>query len=63
MIGLGDPKYDDDYNIESAVILQKFLEERNGNMTIENLAINRSPIPQLETKVRDWAEKLSKKLS
>jgi len=59
VVGLGDPKYDDDYNIESAVILKKFMEDRGGEMIIENLAINRSPLPQLETTVRAWAEKLS----
>lgn len=62
IIGLGDPKYDPDYNIESAVILQKFCEDRGGELVIENLAINRSPIPQLESVVKPWAEKLSKLL-
>ncbi len=63
VIGLGDPKYDADYNIESAIILQGFMEERGGKMIVGNLAINRSPIPQLETKVRDWAELLGSSLT
>ena len=59
IIGLGDPKYDDDYNIESAKILREWARTHNGVVIQDNLSINLSPVPQLETKVRPWAEKLS----
>jgi len=62
VIGLGDSKYDTDYNIESGRILQKYVETHNGELICENLMINKSPLAQLETKAKDWAENLIKKL-
>jgi len=62
VIGLGDSKYDTDYNIESGRILQTYVETHNGELVTENLMINKSPLPQLETKVQDWTEKLIKQL-
>lgn len=59
-IGLGDSKYDTDYNIESGRIIERYFNEHGGNIIIENLMINKSPLPQLETKVKKWAEKLNK---
>jgi len=61
VIGLGDPKYDDDYNIESARILSDWFGVHNGNQVIEPLKVNRSPVPQLDEKVRNWAEALAQK--
>lgn len=61
-IGLGDSKYDTDYNIESGRIIEKYFREHNGEVIIENLMINKSPLPQLEDKVAKWGKKLEKLL-
>ena len=63
VVGLGDPKYDDDFNVESAVILSDWFAKHNGNEIIESLKINKSPVPQLDEKVKIWAEELIKKIS
>ena len=62
VIGLGDSKYDTDYNIESGRILAKYVEEHNGVLIHENLMINRCPLPQLETKVQAWVTELNSKI-
>jgi flavodoxin len=62
VIGLGDSKYDTDYNIESGRILERYVKTHNGELIQENLMINKSPLPQLETLVKNWALKLSTKL-
>ena len=62
VIGLGDSKYDTDYNIESGRILAKYVETHNGVLIHENLMINRCPLSQLETKVQDWVSDLNKKI-
>lgn len=62
VIGLGDSKYDTDYNIESGRILQHYVETHNGELIQSSLMINKSPLPQLETKAKDWVKKLNTKL-
>ena len=62
VIGLGDSKYDTDYNVESARILQKYVETHNGELVHENLMINKCPLSQLEVKVHKWAEALNQKI-
>jgi len=62
VIGLGDSKYDTDYNVESGRILAKYVEEHNGELVHENLMINKCPLSQLEDKVQKWAEALNKKI-
>lgn len=62
VIGLGDSKYDTDYNIESGRILAKYIETHNGELIHENLMINRCPLSQLETKVQEWTTDLNKKI-
>ena len=63
VIGLGDSKYDTDYNVESGRILQHYVETHNGELIQKSLMINKSPLPQLENTVQEWAENLSEKLS
>ncbi len=63
IIGLGDSKYDTDYNIESGRILQHYVETHNGDLIQASLMINKSPLSQLETTAKDWAKKLSDKLN
>jgi len=55
-IGLGDDKYDKEYNMESAVILSDFIDSHNGVQVIEPLKINKSPLPHLHEKVQKWGE-------
>lgn len=62
VIGLGDSKYDTDFNIESGKILARFIEEHNGVLIHENLMINKCPLPQLENQVRLWVDALNKKI-
>lgn len=62
VIGLGDSKYDTDYNIESGRILAQYVEEHNGQLVHENLMINRCPLPQLETEVAQWVKELNSKI-
>lgn len=61
-IGLGDSKYDHLYNMEAAVLLSKFLKDKNGHEVIDPLKINFSPVNQLDSTVSDWANLLADKL-
>ncbi len=60
VIGLGDSKYDDDYNVESAIILEEFVKANNGEIVGKSLKINKQPMPQVEEKVGDWVTDLLK---
>lgn len=62
VIGLGDDMYDADYNIESARILREFILDHDGEIMHEPLLINKTPLPHLETRVKDWAERLANKI-
>jgi MioC protein len=62
VIGLGDNKYNTEYVIESANILEDKIKERNGELIIETMRINKTPVPHLNDKVEKWAKKLSKKI-
>lgn len=62
VIGLGDPKYNVEYVVESAKILENEVKEKEGELILTSLRIVKSPVPHLNTMVKDWAEKLSKLL-
>lgn len=62
VIGLGDSKYDTDFNIESGEILAHYIEKHNGLLIHEKLMINKCPLPQLENQVQLWVEALNKKI-
>ncbi|MBP7671087.1 flavodoxin domain-containing protein [Candidatus Gracilibacteria bacterium] len=62
IIGLGDPKYDDDYHIESVKIIHDFLVEKGAVLVHIPLRISKSPYPLLNTHAGSWAEKVSEKL-
>lgn len=62
VIGLGDSKYDTDYNIESGHILSDYVTSHNGRLVVENLMIDKDPLAQLENKVQTWAENLNQQL-
>ncbi len=62
VVGLGDSRYDTDYNIESANILEEYVKSHKGTLLCEALKINKSPLPQLENKVKDWTNTLITKI-
>lgn len=59
-IGLGDLKYDADYLLESAKIIEAFFEEKEADVVCKPLKIVRSPVPYLNSLVANWAEELAK---
>jgi flavodoxin len=62
VVGLGDNKYDNEYNIESAYILSDFVTTHNGVMCIEALKINKSPLIHLHNRVESWLDVFTKSL-
>lgn len=48
VIGLGDSKYDAEYTIESAKILEDFVTSHGGELIADSLRIHKSPVDQLE---------------
>lgn len=62
VIGLGDNKYNTEYVIESAKILEKTITENQGIIISPTLRINKTPVPLLGTTVKKWAMELSKQL-
>lgn len=63
IIGLGDPKYDSDYHIESIKIIHDFLKRKEAEIFHIPLRISRSPYPLLNSHAGNWAEKVSNKLN
>ncbi|QQS59183.1 flavodoxin family protein [Candidatus Peregrinibacteria bacterium] len=62
VIGLGDPKYDRQYNIESANILEHLVQNRDGTLLQHALRVNEMPLRHLEDTVRKWAEHLAEEI-
>lgn len=58
LIGLGDSKYDDDYNLAIIPTIMNFLRKRNAKMVHFPLGIDKSPIPHIESRIIPWAEEL-----
>jgi len=61
-IGLGDPKYNIEYVVESAKLLEEGIKEKGGEIIQTALRIVKSPVPHLNGSVKDWTTKLSKLL-
>ncbi len=60
VIGLGDPKYDKDYHLESAKVIMDFLREKEAEILHMPLRISKSPLPLIQQGFVDrWAEKIS----
>lgn len=60
IIGLGDPKYDLDYHLESAKIIMDFLKKKEAQILHMPLRISRSPLPLIKDGFVDrWAEKIA----
>ena len=62
VIWLGDDKYDKEYNVEAANILEKFITDRWGELCVPSLRINKDPVSQLEGKIQTWCEEFVKQL-
>lgn len=62
VIGLGDPKYDLHYHLESANTLVTAIKEAEGNLFHHPLRISGLPFPHLDGRITKWAEEISKKL-
>jgi flavodoxin len=60
VIGLGDPKYEAQYHIESAAILEKTLSDAGGKILLPALRISRTPVMHLKGIIPHWTEQLIK---
>jgi flavodoxin len=63
VIGLGDPKYDLDYFLESEKKLTAYLKNHNGNIIIQPLKIAKSPLPYFDKAIQKWSEKLHEEIA
>ncbi len=59
VIGLGDPKYDRDYHIESAKVIADFLRRKGAKILYMPLRVSKCPLPLLVGHVDKWAEKIA----
>ncbi len=62
VIGLGDPKYDAQYHMEAAPILEEAVKESGGNLLQPTLKVSGSPVRALDTYILKWAEDFAKKI-
>lgn len=62
IIGLGDPKYDSDYHIESVKIIHDFLVEKEAKLVHIPLRVSKSPYRMLDDYVAGWAERINEKI-
>jgi len=63
VIGLGDPKYEAQYHIESATTLEKVLTDHGGKILLPALRISRTPVMHLKGLIPNWTKQLLKALS
>lgn len=62
VIGLGDPRYEVQYHLESAAILEKVVADAGGKLLIPSLRISRTPVMHLRGFIPNWAGQLAKAL-
>ena len=60
VIGLGDPKYEAQYHIESAPILEKVITDANGKILLPALRVSRTPVMHLKGLIPNWTNQLLK---
>jgi flavodoxin I len=64
IIGLGDPKYDKDYHLESIKIIMEFLQKKEAKILHMPLRISKNPMVLIPTGFVDrWAEKINEVLA
>ncbi len=56
VIGLGDPKYEPHYHVESANTLEKLIEALGGDLVLPALRISRSPVLFLDNLIPQWTK-------
>jgi len=59
VIGLGDYKYDADYHLESANILEETITDLKGILAHDALRVSKSPLKTLTSIIPKWAQTLS----
>ena len=57
VIGLGDPKYEMQYHLESARILTKILTDLKGEQLLSPLMISGSPVNHINGFISNWSKK------
>ena len=62
VIGLGDPKYEAQYHLESAPLLEKTLTEAGGKLVVPALRISRTPVMHLKGLIPAWTNQLAEAL-
>jgi len=60
VIGLGDNKYNVEYVVEAAKILENMVKDGGGELIVPSLRVNKTPVTVLNTLINDWAVNLSK---
>jgi flavodoxin len=55
LVGLWDPKYDNDYLVESVRLMREFVEEQGGTILWKPLKVIANPISNVEN-IKEWAE-------
>jgi len=58
VIGLGDPKYEAQYHIESAPILEKKLTDAGGKLLLPALRVSMTPVMHLKGLIPYWTKQL-----
>jgi flavodoxin len=62
VIGLGDPKYEAQYHLESAPLLEKAISEAGGKLIVPSLRLSRTPVMHLKGLIPAWANQLAEAL-
>ncbi|PIZ72055.1 flavodoxin [Candidatus Peregrinibacteria bacterium CG_4_10_14_0_2_um_filter_43_11] len=57
VVGLGDPKYELHYHLESAPILEEAIQKSGGQILLPALKISGTPVRHLEGLIPNWTEK------
>jgi len=58
VMGLGDPKYEAQYHLESASLLEKAITDAGGKLLLTSLKISGTPVRHLKGWIANWAEQL-----
>ncbi|MFH1012693.1 MAG: flavodoxin domain-containing protein, partial [Candidatus Peregrinibacteria bacterium] len=58
VIGIGDPKYEAQYHMESAPILEEAITHAGGKQIIPALRISGTPVHHLDGLIPNWTQKL-----
>lgn len=62
VVGVGEPKYELQYHIESANILEQLIQNQNGQLLLPSLRISGTPVRFLDTLIPHWSKMLIEKL-